>query len=161
MKPVTPPVLPLRIGERGIFAGRWAWQPDPATGGRRVAVGFAGTLIDWWKGWAVWSCPRPVAEAVVADQMCLRIDARDRLARTGLTGGALDLAVDRQLPQMQWHDDTLVVNETAQRGAFTLRHISPDRLGRYVIGGWQWPWTAMSPQACDRIADVGPDGAGR
>jgi len=31
-------------------------------------MGSVGTLIDWWNGWAVFSCTRPVAEAVVAQQ---------------------------------------------------------------------------------------------
>ena len=53
----------LRIGGVGVFSGDWAWT-TAADGADRIAVGYVGTLIDTWNGWAVFSCTRPVAEAI-------------------------------------------------------------------------------------------------
>ena len=63
----------IRIGSVGVFAGDWAWTSD-AAGAMRIPVGFVGTLIDRWNGWAVFTCTRQVAEAIVADQRGLYDD---------------------------------------------------------------------------------------
>src|SRR5436309_665858 len=34
----------------------------------RIPVGFGGTLIDTWNGWAVFTCTRQAADATVAGQ---------------------------------------------------------------------------------------------
>ncbi|GIJ49386.1 hypothetical protein Val02_62720 [Virgisporangium aliadipatigenens] len=69
----------VRIGSIAVFAGDWAWTGQPP----RIPVGFVGTLIDYWNGFAVWLCGREVAEAVVADQQRLRDAERVRLAEEG------------------------------------------------------------------------------
>ncbi|GGK31410.1 hypothetical protein GCM10010124_25200 [Pilimelia terevasa] len=153
--PHTPqPPRPLRIGEEGIFAGDWALTYDPATGRHRVPVGFPGLLIDWWNGFAVWSCSRPVAEAVVADQQCLRDQVTHTLTGQGLTGTALRAELDLQAAPMVWDGADIIVDQTRLHGpADGLSRISPDQRGRYVICGWRWTWTLVDPTDCDRVAD--------
>ena len=68
----------VRPGGVGVFSGDWARTSGP-DGGDRIEVGFVGTLIDRWNGWAVFSCTRPVAEAIVADQQRHRDEYRHRL----------------------------------------------------------------------------------
>src|SRR5205814_7408861 len=74
----------LRLGGTGVFAGDWAWNQS-TDGAWRIPVGFVGTLIDTWNGWAVFACTREVAEAIVADQQRLRDAERARLAAEAST----------------------------------------------------------------------------
>jgi hypothetical protein len=53
----------LRLGGTGIFAGDWA-RYDAGGGRWRIPVGFVGTLVDRWNGWAVFRCGREVAAAI-------------------------------------------------------------------------------------------------
>ena len=46
-----------------MFSGDWAWTIG-ADGTDRITVGYVGTLIDTWNGWAVFSCTRSVAAAI-------------------------------------------------------------------------------------------------
>ena len=73
----------IRIGMVGVFSGDWAWTTN-TDGASRIPVGFVGTLIDRWNGWAVFSCTRQVAEAVVADQQQQRAQFRQSLADQGV-----------------------------------------------------------------------------
>jgi hypothetical protein len=142
----------LRIGSIGVFAGEWAWTGQPA----RIPVGFVGTLIDDWNGWAVWRCTREVAEAVVADQQLRRAVERARLAGQGLTGADLDRRVDESVTPVWFDGDDLVLDETAQYGEPAIDRQRPGPDGRYCPMGYRWTWSAVDPAACDRVAGVLP-----
>lgn len=142
----------LTIGGIGVFAGDWAWSCEPP----RIPVGFVGTLIDYWNGWAVWRCTREVAEAVVADQQRLRADERARLIEQGLAGGALDQAVDETVPPVWFDGDDLILDESAMHGEQALDRQSPGSDGRYCPMGFNWTWQAVDPADCDRIAGTLP-----
>lgn len=144
----------LRIGSVGVFAGDWAWIDGP--NGPRIPVGFIGTLIDTWNGWAVFACTRDVAEAIVTEQELLRGQERHRLAALGLTGEALDTQVDDITP-MHFDGAEIVVDERRNYGGDdAVSRIGPAEDGRYVVNGWSWTWTAVDPTACDRIAGTIP-----
>jgi len=66
----------LRVGSIGVFAGDWAHHNG------RVPIGFVGVLVDW-NSWAMWSCTKAVAEAVVADQHRLQEAERVAARRRG------------------------------------------------------------------------------
>ncbi|MBU8857756.1 MULTISPECIES: DUF4314 domain-containing protein [unclassified Micromonospora] len=147
----------VRVGGPGVFAGDWAATPD-ADGQARFPVGFAGTLIDWWNGWAVFRCTRQVAEAIVADQQT----HRDRYRRHLLDGGATDSDADRQVDESlgrMWFDgDVIVADDSRVQGdPDAVDRISPDADGQYVVMGWNWTWQAVHPYDCDRIAGTIPD----
>lgn len=142
----------LRIGSVGVFAGDWAWTGEPP----RIPVGFVGTLIDFWNGWAVWRCTREVAEAVVADQQRLRDDERRRLIEQGLTGDALDQAVDENVPPLWFDGDDLVLDETALYGEQAVDRQSPGPDGRFCPMGFNWTWQSVAPADCVRIVGTLP-----
>jgi hypothetical protein len=131
----------VRIGSIGVFAGDWAWTGEPP----RIPVGFIGTLIDYWNGWAVCRCTREVAEAVVADQQRLRQAERARLVELGKTGTVLDRAVDEYAPPLWFDGDDLVLDETALYGEPAIDRQSPVEDGRYCPMGFNWTWTVASP----------------
>lgn len=142
----------VRIGSIAVFAGDWAWTGQPP----RIPVGFVGTLIDYWNGWAVWRCTREVAEAVVADQQRLRDAERARLAELGTTDTDLDHAVDECAPPLWFDGDDLVLDETVLYGEPSVDRQSPGPDGRYCPMGFHWTWTVVDPADCDRIAGVLP-----
>lgn len=139
----------VRIGGMGVFAGDWTWYRDDA-GRDRIRTGFVGLLIDSWNGWAVFSCTRHVADAIVADQGRMRA----ALHADALGAGAADPddEVDRSTPAMWFDGDTIVVD---QRGVDD----DPDAIdrltcrddGTYVVMGWSWCWTVVEPSDCDAI----------
>ncbi|MDP9792606.1 hypothetical protein J2S43_001118 [Catenuloplanes nepalensis] len=140
----------LRIGGAGVFAGDWAWT-DNGDGRPRIPVGFAGVFIDTWNGWAVFSCTRQVAEAIVADQSRMRDRERAHFAALGRTGDDLRHAVDEACPPMWFDGEDLVVDSSAAYDEPAIERCSPDPEGRYVVMGWSWCWTAVAPTDCDRI----------
>jgi hypothetical protein len=150
----------LRLGGTGVFAGDWAVTAASDDSPPRVPVGFVGVLIDIWNGWAVFTCAREVAEAIVADQWRLRDAERARLRAQGLRGAALTARLDEAFASMWFDGDDIVVDERATHGDTDgLSRISPDTHGRYVVNGWNWTWTAVDPADCDRIAGrIPPDG---
>ncbi|MER7894286.1 hypothetical protein ABTX15_31215 [Micromonospora sp. NPDC094482] len=101
----------VRLGGPGVFAGDWAWTPNP-NGELRIPVGFAGTLVDTWNGWAVFTCTREVAEAIVADQQ----EARDRY-RQHLTRAVSPASAWSRRSTSPWHG----CGSTAPRSSST-RH---------------------------------------
>lgn len=147
----------LRLGSVAVFAGDWAWTGNPP----RIPVGFVGTLIDRWNGWAVFRCTREVAEAIVADQHRLRAVERARLSAAGVTGEQLRRQVDESAPPMWFDGDLLICDETTTYGDDAVGQQSPGDDGRYCVQGFHWCWTAVDPADCDRIAGVlpGPDEA--
>ncbi|MEO3780476.1 DUF4314 domain-containing protein [Micromonospora sp. B11E3] len=147
----------VRLGGPGVFAGDWAWTPNSA-GDMRVPVGFVGTLVDTWNGWAVFTCSREVAEAIVADQA----DARDRfrrsLAADGTAEADLDRLVDQSMGRMWFDGDVLVADDTRVQGdPDAIDRMSPNPDGLYIVMGWSWTWLPVHPYDCDRIAGRIPD----
>lgn len=133
----------LRLGSVGVFAGDWAYHDG------RIPIGFVGVLIDRWNGWAVWSCTKDVAEAVVADQQRLQKTERLRARRGGATRRQSRKHLDQTLPYLYFDGDDVVVDERDQDGR---SRVCPDTDGQYVINGWAWTWTAVEPADCDSIA---------
>ena len=143
----------LRVGGVGVFAGDWAWIRD-AHGRDRVRVGFVRVLVDVWNGWAVFSCSRAVAEAIVADQESMREVERARLITAGRSGAELDTAVDELVTPMRFDGDDIIVDQRAtypEDGDAAIERIHPDEQGQYVVMGWSWCWIAVEPGDCDRI----------
>ena len=140
-------------GGVGVFAGDWAWVKHPDRG-LRAPMGFVGVLIDTWDGWAVFSCTRDVAEAIVADQQRIRDEFRDRLEAEGHTGDDLTQRLNDSVPAMWFDGQEIVI--AAEGGPEDVDRISPGPDGRYVVQGWTWTWMAVDPANCDRIAGVIP-----
>jgi hypothetical protein len=141
----------LRIGGVAVFAGDWAWTPAD-DGTMRIPVGFVGTLIDTWNGWAVFSCTRDVAEAIVADQQRSRAAYREQLRAQGVAGEELDRRLDQALASLVFDGDTIVADQRGVSGdPEAIERIAPDADGRYVVMGRSWCWEAVDPADCDRI----------
>jgi hypothetical protein len=140
----------LRVGGAGVFAGTWAWCSRD--GQSRIPVAFAGTLIDVWNGWAVFSCARTVAEVIVRDQQDRRDTQRRQLQEQGHRGDELAALVDGAIADMVWDGDEIVVDERrACDDEEAVSRIAPDEDGQYVVNGWSWCWEAIDPADCDRI----------
>ncbi|MFC0505006.1 hypothetical protein [Micromonospora costi] len=147
----------VRLGGPGVFAGDWAWTPN-ADGDLRISVGFVGVLVDLWNGWAVFTCTRQVAEAIVADQNTARDRYRQQLAADDVPGERLDRMVDEALARLWFDGDVIVADETrVHDDPDAMERIQPDAQGRYVVMGRAWTWTAVHPYDCDRIAGRIPD----
>jgi hypothetical protein len=144
----------VRIGGIGVFAGDWAWYRDDA-GRARIRTGFVGLLIDSWNGWAVFSCTRPVAEAIVADLGRMRAAMRADALAAGATDP--DHEVDQSTPAMWFDGDTIVVDQRCvddDPDAFDRLTARDD--GTYVVMGWNWCWTVVEPGDCDAIVGYLP-----
>ncbi|WP_435585886.1 DUF4314 domain-containing protein [Micromonospora aurantiaca (nom. illeg.)] len=147
----------VRIGDVGVFAGDWARTTGP-DGDDRIEVGFVGTLIDHWNGWAVFSCTRAVAEAIVADQQRHRERYRDSLREQGVPADDLDRRVDAELADLSFDGDVIVADQrTLSDDPEAIERITPDRDGRYVVMGRSWCWEAVDPYACDQIVGDLPE----
>ncbi|MFG1888096.1 DUF4314 domain-containing protein [Micromonospora sp. NPDC049051] len=142
----------VRLGGPGVFAGDWAWTPNPE-GELRVSVGFVGILVDTWNGWAVFTCTREVAEAIVADQADARDRYRQRLAADHIASERLEQVVDESMARLWFDGDVLVADSSRVHGdPDAIDRITPDPQGRYTVMGRAWTWTAVHPYDCDRIA---------
>lgn len=139
----------IRVGGVGVFAGDWSSYPDQR--GRRLPVGYVGTLIDTWNGWAVFDCTRQVAEAIVAEQQRLRQAERARLRGAGVTDTDLDHLVDEALCRLFFDGDAIVADDGPGGDPAAVTRILPDPDGRYVVMGWAWCWEAVDPESCDSI----------
>jgi hypothetical protein len=141
----------IRIGSIGVFSGDWAWTTN-TDGAPRIPVGFVGTLVDRWNGWAVFSCTRQVAEAIVADQQRQRELLRREMIGQGMADEDLDTPVDESLANLYWDGDTIVADQRAMYDdPEAFERIEPDSEGRYVVMGRNWCWEAVHPEHCDRI----------
>ncbi|MDG4817002.1 MULTISPECIES: DUF4314 domain-containing protein [unclassified Micromonospora] len=141
----------VRIGGVGVFSGEWARTVGP-DGDDRIAVGFVGTLIDHWNGWAVFSCTRPVAEAIVADQRRHRDQHRHSLREQGVPENDLDRRVDEALADLAFDGDVIVADQRVlSNDPQAIDRITPDDDGRYVMMGYIWCWEAVDPYACDQV----------
>ncbi|MEW2427796.1 DUF4314 domain-containing protein [Micromonospora sp. NPDC047644] len=147
----------VRVGDVGVFSGDWALTTSP-DGGDRIAVGFVGTLINHWNGWAVFSCTRAVAEAIVADQQRHRDQYRHSLRNEGVPEDELDRRVNAELADLSFDGDVIVADQrTMSDDPDAIDRIAPDGDGRYVVMGRTWCWEAVDPYACDRIAGSIPE----
>ncbi|MFE9206637.1 DUF4314 domain-containing protein [Micromonospora sp. NPDC007230] len=142
----------VRLGGPGVFAGDWAWAPD-GDGEMRIPVGFVGTLVDTWNGWAVFTCTRQVAEAIVADQRDARDRYRRHVAGEGISGQRQDRMVDESMARLWFDGDVIVADETrVHDDPDATERISPDSDGQYMVMGRAWTWLPVHPYDCDRIA---------
>jgi hypothetical protein len=147
----------VRIGSVGVFSGDWGWSVD-ADGTDRIRVGFVGVLIDTWNGWAVFSCTRTVAEAIVADQQQHRTQLRESYRARGLTGEDLDRRVDAEITDLHFDGQDIIADQRVMyEDPEAIERIEPDGEGRYVVMGWNWCWEATDPYACDRIVGELPE----
>ncbi|MBQ1050825.1 DUF4314 domain-containing protein [Micromonospora sp. C51] len=147
----------IRVGDVGVFSGEWARTTGP-DGDDRIAVGFVGTLVDHWNGWAVFACTRDVAEAIVADQQRHRDQYRHRLREQGVPADDLDRQVDTALADLSFDGDVIVADQRAlSDDPQAINRITPNGDGRYVVMGRSWCWEAVDPYACDRIVGDLPD----
>ncbi|WP_371409322.1 DUF4314 domain-containing protein [Micromonospora zamorensis] len=147
----------VRVGDIGVFSGDWALATGP-DGGDRFAVGFVGTLVDHWNGWAVFSCTRAVAEAIVTDQQRHRDQYRHSLRDEGVPEDELDRRVNAELANLSFDGDVIVADQrTTSDDPDAIERIAPDGDGRYVVMGRSWCWEEVDPYACDRIVGDPPD----
>lgn len=149
-----------RIGRAGVFSGEWMWT-YPDTGPDYLRMGFAGTLIDWWNGWAVFSCTRPVAEAIVAEQQQRRAHEREVLQADGMTPQDARREVDTMLADLYFDGDVIVTDQRVMADdPEAIERSGPDVDGRYVVMGWNWCWEVVNPYDCDHLVGELP-AAGR
>ncbi|MEV4481826.1 DUF4314 domain-containing protein [Micromonospora coxensis] len=147
----------VRLGGPGVFAGDWAWTPEGG-GQMRIPVGFVGTLVDTWNGWAVFTCSREVAEAIVVDHQEHRARCRQFAADGGMPEVDLDRLVDESMARLWFDGDVIVADETRVAGdPDAIERISPRADGRYIVMGWSWTWLPVHPYDCDRIVGELPD----
>lgn len=140
-----------RVGRIGVFSGEWMWA-HPVDGPDYLRIGFVGTMVQQWNGWAVFSCTRQVAEAIVADQQHQRTLHRNRLQRAGMPAAEAHRQVDQTMVSLAFVGDAIVVDQRVMLddpGA--VERITPDHDGRYVVMGGSWQWEAVDPYRCDRI----------
>ena len=113
-----------------------------------------------WNGWAVFSCTRAVAEAIVADQHQQRHQLRETLGTQGVSADELDRRVDAEMADLRFDGDDIIADQRAMADdPDAIERISPDADGRYVVMGWNWCWQPVDPYACDRIVGDLPDPA--
>ncbi|WJK33152.1 hypothetical protein [Solwaraspora sp. WMMA2065] len=148
----------VMVGDLGVFAGDWAAYDH--NGRTRYPTGFVGRL-DAQRGrdgqYAVFSCDRSVAEAIIAEQERLRDDTRRRLTAEGLRGPDLDAEVDLVCAPLYFAGDEIIMDERLVHGeADGLSRICPDADGRYTICAWVWEWRSVDPADCDRVAGTPP-----
>jgi hypothetical protein len=147
------------IGSAGVFSGDW--YLTPTVDGDRYSTGYVGTLLRRWNGWAVFTCTRQVADAIVAEHERQRRERHDALRETDVEAAEIDTGVDSCLPRLFFDGDVFVADLRAmQDDPEAIERVPPDRYGGYVVMGGIWCWDAVDPNACDRIiGDIPePDG---
>lgn len=146
----------VRLGRAGVFSGEWMlvdgnWRES-------YRLGFAGTLVGRWNGWAVFSCTRQVADAIVADLEQTRQQERAALRTSGVAEPDLDRQVNATLTALWFDGDTLVADQRVMYDdPQAIERVEPDVDGRYVVMGHNWCWEAVDPDRCDRIVGELPD----
>jgi hypothetical protein len=142
----------VRVGGAGIFSGEWALTDD-----NRYEAGYVGILHGHWNGWAVFTCSRDVAAAIVADHIRIRTEHLQRLLAAGHTAAEAGTRLAAQLPHLWWDGDSIVHDE---RGIIddpdSIHRYPPDTDGRYTVAGGIWTWEAVPPSDCDRIHGTSP-----
>ncbi|MEV4511543.1 DUF4314 domain-containing protein [Dactylosporangium sp. NPDC049525] len=148
----------VTFGSVGVFSGDW--NDAGVMAAHPLTAGYVGTLIDRWNGWAVFTCTKPVAEAIVADQQQVRDAYRAELAAAGVPEADLDRQTDEAYTRLWWDGDVIVADSTTRHDdPSAFERIEPDEQGRYVVMGWSWTWEAVDPYDCARIVGdlPGPD----
>jgi hypothetical protein len=141
----------VRLGRIGVFSGDWLVSGSD-DGPDFFRIGFAGTLIDRWNGWAVFACARPVAEAIVADQQQQRVHELGRLQAGGMPEPDARAEVDGMLADLSFDGDRIVADQRVMSDdPEAIERIDPDPDGGYVVMGGNWCWEPVDPYACDRI----------
>jgi hypothetical protein len=141
----------MGVGAVGVFSGEWACTVGD-DGGDRILVGFVGTLVDRWNGWAVFTCTRQVAEAIVTDHEQQRCAHRDALRDGGVPETELEGRVDSAFARLAFDGDVLVADQRAQQDdPDAIERVPPDGDGRYIVMGRTWCWEPVDPYLCDRI----------
>ena len=140
-----------RIGRIGVFSGEWMWT-HPNNGPDYLRIGFVGTLIDRWNGWAVFTCTRPVAEAIVADQQQQRARQQQVLKACGATPEQARRQVDTSMADLYFDGGVIVADQRIMADdPEAIERTGPDADGRYVVMGRNWCWEAVEPYRCDHI----------
>ncbi|GAA2617331.1 hypothetical protein [Paractinoplanes durhamensis] len=142
----------IRLGRAGVFSGHWHATTDD--GPDRYRIGFAGVLVDWWNGWAVFDCTREVADRIVADLDATREQERQDWWRRGLRRRAdLNRAVDETLARVWFDRDVLVMDQRGMsRDPQAIERGTAAADGRWIVMGRNWTWQAVDPHDCDHIA---------
>lgn len=149
----------IRVGATGVFTGDWAWEYDN-DGNAFVPVGFVGTLVDTWNGWAVYTCTRDVAAEIVAEQHRVRDTARASRTAAGVPADKVDDLIDAELVRLEFDGDDIVVDERRLTGDPEAQwRISPNLDGLYDVMGRTWTWIPVAPRDCRRIAGILPTAA--
>ncbi|MFI7543774.1 hypothetical protein [Actinoplanes sp. NPDC049599] len=150
----------VRVGRVGVFSGEWMWT-HPDDGPDFLRMGFVGTLIDRWNGWAVFSCTRPVAEAIVAEQQHRRAHELQILVAGGMTPQQARREVDTMLADLHFDGEVIVADQRVRSDdPEAIERTAPDPDGRYVVMGRNWCWEAVDPYRCDHIVGELPDSGG-
>jgi hypothetical protein len=129
----------------------------PDTGPDCLRMGFVGTLIDRWNGWAVFSCTRSVAEAIVAEQQQRRAQEQEVLEAGGMTAQQARAQIDDILADLYFDGDIIVNDQRAMSDdPQAIERTGPDADGQYVVMGWNWCWEAVNPYDCDHLVGEPP-----
>jgi hypothetical protein len=149
----------VAIAAVGVFSGDWHYTLSE-DGTDRYTTGYVGTLLRWWNGWAVFTCTREVAEAIVADQEQQRQRLRDELRGSGVADADVEQRVDAEAARLFFDGDVLVADlRILQDDPEAVQRVHPDSDGRYVVMGGIWCWEAVDPHECERIVgDVSTPG---
>ncbi|GAA3449660.1 DUF4314 domain-containing protein [Dactylosporangium matsuzakiense] len=146
----------VTFGSVGVFSGDW--NDAGVMAAHPLTAGYVGTLVDRWNGWAVFTCTRPVAEAIVTDQQQVRDAYRADLAAAGVPAADLDRQTDETYTRLSWDGDVIVADSrTLHDDPQAIERIGPDEQGRYVVMGRSWCWEAVDPYHCARIVGDLPD----
>jgi hypothetical protein len=146
----------VRLGHTGVFSGEWMLADD----GTREAyrIGFLGILVGHWNGWAVFSCTRQVADAIVADLEDVRDAERAGLRAAGVAEHDLEQRVNATTTLLWFDGDTLVADQRLlSNDPQAIERVDPDSDGQYEVMGRNWQWQAVNPDRCTRIVGEIPE----
>ncbi len=136
------------IGAAGVFSGDW----HRTSGLDRYTTGYLGILAGRWNGWAVFTCTREVADAIVADHDRQRRTLRNDLRDSGVAEAHLPRRVDAEAARLSFDGDVFIADlRVLQDDPEAIERVHPDGDGRYVVMGGIWCWETVNPYACDRI----------
>lgn len=139
-----------RRGDKGVFAGDWAWYVDAFS--RRQPVGYAGVLLDVWAEWAVFGYDRA---SLRSSSMTIGVawqPKRIGLRACGYTEADLGARLAASTIAMSFDGDEIVVDERAfHADPSAVSRQGPDERGLYVIRGYVWPWIQVDADIGDRI----------
>jgi hypothetical protein len=137
----------ISVGEAGVFACESLWSFSD----QFPHIGYLGTLSGFWNAAAVFTCTRPVAEAIVADEQAKRAAVQAALQAAGAPDAAAGRQVNDAMPNLSFDADTIVIDERALTGdPDSVVRIAPDANSRYEVG-WSWGWHLVRPSSCHRV----------